>query len=117
VGATQVNGKGYDLFENNCEHFATYCKTGTATSHQVNGARNACEAYREITDEVRKHNRWAAVAVEVMLAPLALANAFIYMYINNILEYIKDHREQLRQNPASFLVELEGFINDLTKRQ
>ncbi|XP_021282940.1 uncharacterized protein LOC110415571 isoform X1 [Herrania umbratica] len=28
----------YNLFANNCEHFAVYCKTGLAFSHQVQGA-------------------------------------------------------------------------------
>ncbi|XP_022720036.1 lecithin retinol acyltransferase-like [Durio zibethinus] len=32
------NGFGcYDMFANNCEDFAVYCKTGTAISHQVMG--------------------------------------------------------------------------------
>ncbi|XP_039064601.1 lecithin retinol acyltransferase-like [Hibiscus syriacus] len=40
VIATAVNylEKGfapYDMISNNCEHFAVYCKTGTAVSHQV----------------------------------------------------------------------------------
>jgi len=26
---------GYSLFRKNCEHFATFCKTGKAASHQV----------------------------------------------------------------------------------
>lgn len=29
----------YSLFKNNCEHFATYCKTGKAVSHQVYWAK------------------------------------------------------------------------------
>ncbi|XWS64723.1 hypothetical protein CRYUN_Cryun05aG0028200 [Craigia yunnanensis] len=32
------NGFGrYDLLENNCEHFATFCKTGIPSSEQVHG--------------------------------------------------------------------------------
>ncbi|MFQ6627471.1 hypothetical protein Gotur_005233 [Gossypium turneri] len=27
----------YDMFTNNCEHFAVYCKTGSATSFQIEG--------------------------------------------------------------------------------
>ncbi|NLO33506.1 MAG: lecithin retinol acyltransferase family protein [Candidatus Hydrogenedentes bacterium] len=33
-----LGNKGYDLFFNNCEHFATYCKTGKKESRQVRKA-------------------------------------------------------------------------------
>ena len=32
---------GYDLFGNNCEHFALWCKTGVKTSKQVNAVWRA----------------------------------------------------------------------------
>lgn len=32
---------GYDMFLNNCEHFATFCKTGNARSGQVRRAAKA----------------------------------------------------------------------------
>lgn len=32
---SQLNKAGYDLFYNNCEHFATWCKTGYKKSEQV----------------------------------------------------------------------------------
>lgn len=32
---SQLNTAGYNLFENNCEHFATWCKTGNKKSQQV----------------------------------------------------------------------------------
>ncbi len=31
----QMDKTGYSLFRNNCEHFATYCKTGKKSSQQV----------------------------------------------------------------------------------
>jgi hypothetical protein len=34
----------YDLFENNCEHFAVWCKTGLAHSTQVEAHRQASQA-------------------------------------------------------------------------
>jgi lecithin:retinol acyltransferase len=34
----KLDQQQYDLAFNNCEHFATWCKTGRAESHQVNGA-------------------------------------------------------------------------------
>lgn len=30
-----LGSSGYDLFQNNCEHFATWCKTGRHESRQV----------------------------------------------------------------------------------
>ncbi|MCS6851022.1 MAG: lecithin retinol acyltransferase family protein [Gemmataceae bacterium] len=36
-----VGKRGYNLFTNNCEHFATWCKTGHAESSQVNAFRRA----------------------------------------------------------------------------
>lgn len=32
---SRLNKVGYDLFENNCEHFATWCKIGKKKSKQV----------------------------------------------------------------------------------
>lgn len=34
-GQWQNRKRGYSLFTNNCEHLATYCKTGVARSKQV----------------------------------------------------------------------------------
>ena len=34
----------YDLFENNCEHFAVWCKTGRSHSTQVEAHREASQA-------------------------------------------------------------------------
>ncbi len=35
LALTEVGEKGYSLAFNNCEHFATYCKTGRKDSRQV----------------------------------------------------------------------------------
>lgn len=32
----RIGSRGYDLFENNCEHFANWCRSGQNESHQVN---------------------------------------------------------------------------------
>jgi len=37
----QVGISGYNLFYRNCEHFATYCKTGTSESEQIKNKRKA----------------------------------------------------------------------------
>lgn len=38
---SRVGEKGYHLFENNCEHFASWCKTGESRSTQVDDFREA----------------------------------------------------------------------------
>lgn len=35
---SRVGEQGYDLFDNNCEHFAVWCKTGQSHSSQVQSA-------------------------------------------------------------------------------
>lgn len=36
---SRLGEKGYDLFDNNCEHFAIWCKTGAAASTQIDSVR------------------------------------------------------------------------------
>lgn len=38
--ASMIGRSGYDLFSNNCEHFATWCVTGEHSSAQVEMARS-----------------------------------------------------------------------------
>ena len=38
---SRVGSGGYDLFGNNCEHFAVWCKTGSPISTQVDSAIDA----------------------------------------------------------------------------
>jgi hypothetical protein len=38
---SRLGESDYDLWENNCEHFAVWCKTGRARSMQVEAARQA----------------------------------------------------------------------------
>lgn len=33
---SKLNDSGYNLFSNNCEHFANWCKTGENSSEQIN---------------------------------------------------------------------------------
>ncbi len=37
---TQLGEKGYDLINNNCEHFANYCLFGCKSSSQVDGLKD-----------------------------------------------------------------------------
>ncbi len=41
---SRVGEKDYHLFDNNCEHFATWCKTGKHHSRQVDAAWGAAGA-------------------------------------------------------------------------
>ena len=60
-----LDTEGYHLFYNNCEHFATYCKTGKKRSRQVQSLRKAATVTAGVaaavvivvfTDQVRKRN-------------------------------------------------------------
>lgn len=37
---TRLREQGYDVFENNCEHLAYWCKTGHHWSPQANGLKS-----------------------------------------------------------------------------
>jgi Lecithin retinol acyltransferase len=41
---SMLGSPGYDLFANNCEHFATWCITGSHDSAQVQAAASAIRA-------------------------------------------------------------------------
>lgn len=41
MARSQLGKSGYDLFGNNCEHFARWCKTGEFKSEQVENAKSA----------------------------------------------------------------------------
>lgn len=41
---SRLGEEGYSVFNNNCEHFAVWCKTGMAESSQVNAHRKAAES-------------------------------------------------------------------------
>jgi len=43
----RIGEKGYDLFTNNCDHFATWCKTGEHRSLQVDDAKTKIRAAAE----------------------------------------------------------------------
>lgn len=38
---SKIGNKGYNLFTNNCEHFAIWCKTNISESHQINNLLDA----------------------------------------------------------------------------
>lgn len=51
--------KGYDLFSNNCEHFAVFCKTGLAVSIQlIEYAKAAKAPLRETFTETHGFMPW-----------------------------------------------------------
>lgn len=59
---SKVGEEGYDLFSNNCQHFATFCKTGVKESPQVNWASaKVHEAYDVMRNKM---------SVEINLSPL-----------------------------------------------
>ena len=38
---SKINKKEYDLFKNNCEHFALWCRTGKASATQAFGSESS----------------------------------------------------------------------------
>lgn len=40
---SKIGYKGYNLFTNNCEHFAIWCKTNISESHQINDFLDSLE--------------------------------------------------------------------------
>lgn len=50
---SKLGRKGYDLFNSNCEHFASWCRTGRANSPQIEAALGiaaivACVRYSQV---------------------------------------------------------------------
>ena len=66
---SRLGESGYDLFENNCEHFAHWCKTGKTVSGQVNNANNMT---RKVGGGLLG---MAATGVCLPLVPLAIPGA------------------------------------------
>lgn len=61
----QLDSEGYHLFQNNCEHFATYCKTGRKKSPQIQSLKKkaavlawmmTAAAIMVATDQARKRS-------------------------------------------------------------
>lgn len=48
---SRIGEREYDLFTNNCEHFAVWCKTNISVSIQVEEAANI---FQKLTDVVTK---------------------------------------------------------------
>lgn len=46
--ASRIGDEGYDLFQNNCEHFAVWCKTGRPQSTQIDAVRYATRPLRRV---------------------------------------------------------------------
>lgn len=49
---SRVGEGGYNLGENNCEHFANHCRTGEHKSAQIEAVENALEAVADVIDAI-----------------------------------------------------------------
>lgn len=49
----QTEWRKFNLIYNNCEHFATYCKCGNATSKQTDAIQNALNVYKKFVKEAK----------------------------------------------------------------
>lgn len=76
-----VGQEAYILSHNNCEHFATWCKVGTARSWQVEGMESLAQSTISATAKsalaIAAKKRLTAVALTMVSKPLATAAAAI----------------------------------------
>lgn len=76
-----VGQEAYLLSHNNCEHFATWCKVGTARSWQVEGMESLAQSTISATAKsalaIAAKKRLTAVALTMVSKPLATAAAAI----------------------------------------
>jgi hypothetical protein len=76
-----VGQEAYILSHNNCEHFATWCKVGTARSWQVEGMESLAQSTLSATAKsalaIAAKKRLTAVALTMVSKPLATAAAAI----------------------------------------
>ncbi len=89
---SRLGNQNYDVFGNNCEHFAVWCKTGIHESTQVNSFRDAVQpaakalaASAIIAKSARRLPGRARVAGYGAAMALT-AGAFTYKYLERRLE-------------------------------
>ena len=73
---SRVGETGYNLFGNNCKHFAVWCKTGQASSTQVDAFVEALRPVRRgfaATAMLMRGMRYAPAQVRVFVSGVALA--------------------------------------------
>ncbi len=90
---SRIGQTGYQLFENNCEHFAVWCKTGWPKSTQVDAIRQAARGATEAMPTALTMARWArrlpsrARLVVYGAALTVTAGAFAVEYVKERLQH------------------------------
>ena len=87
-------GRTYDLVTNNCEHFATYCKTGIAQSLQIKWLQNPFEKLQRTVDTIADatHPVIAGIGAVVLAPGTAIKSVTNYVggSMNAVAESIVD---------------------------
>lgn len=88
---SRLGEEGYELFDNNCEHFAVWCKTGLAESTQVQAVRDAAKplgkglATAAVLVRSARHLPTRAKPIAYSAALAITAGAFAARYLENRL--------------------------------
>ena len=88
---SRLGEEGYELFNNNCEHFAVWCKTGQAHSTQVDSVKDAAKplgkglATAAVLMRSARHLPTRARPVAYGAALAITAGAFATRYFENRL--------------------------------
>ena len=89
---SRVGDRDYDVFANNCEHFAVWCKTGVHQSTQVDSLRNATKsvpralAASAMIAKTARRLPGRAKVVGYGAAMAVTAGAFAYKYLEHRLD-------------------------------
>jgi hypothetical protein len=87
----RLGEEGYEMFNNNCEHFAVWCKTGSAESTQVEAVKDAAKplgkgiATAAVLMRSARHLPTRAKPIAYSAALAITAGAFAARYLENRL--------------------------------
>ena len=110
--ASMIGRSGYDLFSNNCEHFATWCVTGEHSSAQVEAVRSTAGIGRgavvglgettprsasNVMSGLTKLGGSAVGGVTVVAGAGAVAGAGTMLYSLRDKPYLTDHERTARR--------------------
>ena len=104
--------KGYDLLENNCEHFALWCRTGVAVSTQAStkGELSISDAYPEYRNII---GAGAALNPSAFIGQIIVNNA-----LRRAMEKIRDMMNEEYERKCGMSVSRElvdpSWIKDRT---
>jgi len=82
---TQLDKKNYSLLLNNCDHFATWCKTGKHCSIQIDLAKKILVEVGKYIDKLREKDTAFETGAEIFCAIYKIAEIFASPEFKKIL--------------------------------